>query len=247
MKYLLLLLVLWASNVMSQTVPIIVYHHISDKFPLSHTVITCEKFIEQIDTLRAMGYTTVTINELVKFVKGTISLPQKSIAITFDDGWKDQHCAANVLSQRNMSATFYVMSGKFNDERYFSEKDLLTLAENPLFEIGSHSHTHMTEYEDTLKLDVRILIGEMMMSRVILEQLIKRPVGNYAWPYGAYTAESVQLAEKLGFLSTAMINPTSNNSIGTSPMTLQRLNIDGSCSIEKFRTMIETRSIMECK
>lgn len=232
----------------TQTVPVIAYHRVlTDRAP-GMTVIAPNRFVEHITMLKTEGYTFIRVEELVSFMRRQISLPSKTVAVTFDDGWKDQLFAANYMAEQGLSATFYITSGHFDDPKYMSGDEVIALSRNRQFEIGAHSHTHFPELEgkDHTAMDPRAMIGELIMSKVLLEQLVGKEVKNYAWPFGYATTQSVQFAERLGFSSTAMINGVSKNEPGRT-MELQRLNIDGRCTAGQLKNMIETGTLEECK
>jgi peptidoglycan/xylan/chitin deacetylase (PgdA/CDA1 family) len=231
----------------AQGVPIIAYHRVvADRAP-GMTVIAPDRFVEHMNMLKTEGYTLIRIDELVSYMRNQITLPTKTVAVTFDDGWKDQLFAAKILSSAGLSATFYITSGHFSDPRYMTVEDVQELAQNPQFEIGAHSHTHFPELDgkDPTSMDPRAMIGELIISKLLLEQTIGKKVQNYAWPFGYATLQSVQFAERLGFASTAMINTTSANIPGRT-MELQRLNIDGRCTADQLKQMLETGALVKC-
>ncbi len=231
-----------------QTVPILAYHRVTNDRAAGETVISPERFAEHVDMFSKEGYTLIRIEELVSFMRSQIKLPRKTVAVTFDDGWKDQLEAAKLMASKNMAATFYVTSGHFDNPLYMTEKEVADLAMNRLFEIGAHSHTHFPELEgkDPHAMDLRSMVGEMMMSKSILERITNRDIKDYAWPFGYATTESVQYAERLGFASTAMINSEAKNKVGRT-LELQRLNISGNCTATDLKAMLETGNLGDCK
>jgi peptidoglycan/xylan/chitin deacetylase (PgdA/CDA1 family) len=232
----------------NQSIAVLMYHQINDSKPASETVVGTSKFRSQLAWLKSEGYTTVTASELAAFMRGELVLPPKSIAITFDDGWKDIVQAGEWLKKAQMSATFYVMSGTFNDPRYVNAEDIRRLASDRLFEIGSHSHTHFLEWESDLsKLDERIIIAETLMSKSILEKVLGRQVRSIAWPYGHHTAETLRYAEMIGYTSTMTVNSESANKVGDRTMEIKRVTVDGRCSIAEFKSLVETKTLATCR
>src|ERR1700727_401215 len=69
------------------TLPIISYHAIRTihDMPLGMTVIDCYRFAEEMRYLHEQGYATLSMDEVVQFLKGR-KFPPKSVAINFDDG-----------------------------------------------------------------------------------------------------------------------------------------------------------------
>lgn len=229
-------------------VPVLVfaYHRVTLDKP-SHVTISPALFEAQVKLLHELGYTTITISQLTDYMNGKIKLPKKTVALTFDDGWKDNVEAAQVLAKYDMAGTFYIISGFFTSPKYVNEQDVKNLSSNPKFEIGAHSHTHFKKWEGKLaELDLCTMAKEIAASKVVLERLIKREVPSLAWPYGHSTTQAVRVAEQLGFKSTTHVNRDGRNLPGQSPLFIRRLNIDGSCSIEVFKEMLNTGDLKEC-
>lgn len=229
-------------------VRVLIYHRVSTEHPPSQTTIDPQMFKEHMDLIKS-GYTTVTISQLTDFINGKISLPEKSVAITFDDGWKDNLDAANLLIEHGLSATFYVLSGVFGDSKnYMSKEDIVWLSKHRNFEIGAHSHTHFMEWEGKMDLvDDRIMLGEIAMSKSIIEDIIKRPVTSFAWPFGYWRDHLFDYIKSMGFTSTALVNRESKNSINGNPLRITRINIDGNCNKDHLQKILEDATIVECK
>ena len=65
---------------------ILQYHHISSTTPRS-TSVTVEEFRLQMDYLRDNGFTVLPLESIVKALQQHMPLPEKAIAITFDDAY----------------------------------------------------------------------------------------------------------------------------------------------------------------
>jgi peptidoglycan/xylan/chitin deacetylase (PgdA/CDA1 family) len=76
-------------------------------------------------------------------------------------------------------------------------EELRTLAQGGVVEIGAHTVTHpfLPAYSARLQQD------EIQQSKMYLEQLLERPVTNFAYPFGHYTKETAKLVQASGFTS----------------------------------------------
>lgn len=230
------------------SVPVVLYHRITTKDEPSHEVTRPDLFRQHMQWLKDEGYTTMTVEELSDYMDGKkATLPPKPVVITFDDGWQDNVEAAKTLKEFGFGATFYVISGFFNNKMYFSEDELRTLSQNPKFEIGSHTHSHFVNWETKINtLDLCTMASEMVASKKILERIIKKPVTSIAWPYGYNTKEAVYVASQVGYRSTMMVNRDTINQPGRSPLFTRRLNVDGTCGLSEFKEMVTTQKLKEC-
>jgi peptidoglycan/xylan/chitin deacetylase (PgdA/CDA1 family) len=73
-----------------------------------HATSIFERHMELI----ARRFSAVSLDDVALFLKGDKTLPQRAVAITFDDGYKDNfRYAAPILSRFGIPATFYVLVG----------------------------------------------------------------------------------------------------------------------------------------
>jgi peptidoglycan/xylan/chitin deacetylase (PgdA/CDA1 family) len=82
----------------ARALPVLMYHHVSTS-PGMITV-TPGHFAEQMAYLASAGYRTVGAGELAAFMRGE-DLPEKSLVITFDDGYLDNWVHAHPVLQRH--------------------------------------------------------------------------------------------------------------------------------------------------
>lgn len=135
-------------------IPVLIYHEIvihSAKEP-GETVITLEKFEEQMQYLFSQGYNPITMKDLLLYIEKGKVLPDKSIVLNFDDGWKNVLNAVPVLNRYSFPASFWIIAGPkgIGNGEYLEWSDIQELAKNPKFEIGSHTYSHPWNPKDNL-------------------------------------------------------------------------------------------------
>lgn len=116
-----------------------------------------------------------------------VGFRQPLVTLTFDDGYQSAYTTVRPLLERHdFNATFFVISGLLNSE---NGPDYLTTAQVKALErdgneIGSHTVTHANLALDTIpQVD-----QELSESQTMLQNLIGRPVRDFATPDGASTA-----------------------------------------------------------
>ena len=190
-------------------------------------------FLEQkITKYRQDGYNFIPIDNIASLITNHSSPNAKHwIAITLDDGYRDNYTLACPLLKRlGVPFTVYVTTG-FIDNRlpmwwYPGEQlgiradELKALAADPLCTIGAHTVSHPRL--DTLPTDAQRL--EITTSRQRLEELLQKPVRHFSYPYGAYNSHTVDICREAGFLTAVTTNGRPVRSDCT-PLQLDRVNI----------------------
>ncbi len=179
--------------------PVLMYHDVRE-VPLNYFDVTVEDFGAQLDQLKREGYTTLSMDEFAAIVRERKAFPEKSVLITFDDGYEGIYKYARPeLEKRGMKATFFIIPdlvGMPDDTYpYISLEELKELAGNPLFSIGSHtmSHPHLDQLEAEAQKE------EIQNSRKVLEEWTGKQINSLAFPYGAYDKSVIREVQEAGY------------------------------------------------
>ncbi|MEE4216513.1 MAG: polysaccharide deacetylase family protein, partial [Xanthomonadales bacterium] len=84
---------------LSQAAVVLQYHHVSDETPAS-TSTSPERFAMHLDYLEEAGFKIVPLQELADTLRTREPLPDKTAAITFDDGYISIFQAARPLLEK---------------------------------------------------------------------------------------------------------------------------------------------------
>ena len=186
-------------------IPILLYHDfvttVPDNDPDNFNYInTPQSFEENIKVLLENGYTFISIQELNDAYDGKIELPEKPILISMDDGYYSNYeYIYPILKKYNIKASIFVVTDKIGKEiegkKYLGWEQCLEMQNSGLVEICSHSKKHV--FYD--KLPVRELRDDVIESyQTIEEHLGKQELKVFAYPYGAYTKETVRTLKNNG-------------------------------------------------
>lgn len=189
--------------------PILLYHYVEvvkdkgDKTRISLNT-TPDILEQEIKTLAGAGYTFMTNAELTEVLDGKAKLPPKPVLLTFDDGYRDFYTDAYpILKKYHAKATQYVIAGFLNHSNNLTTSQMLEIAKEGLVEIGAHTVHHVW-----LKgLSLKKVRAEVFQSKVTLEKLIGKPVNSFAYPFGAFDEQAVQVVKEAGYESAVSTIP----------------------------------------
>lgn len=140
---------------------VLMYHHlVSDeayatgKFAGNNAVIPVGQFENEMYYLAQNGYTTLTMSEVNTYLRNKITLPPKTVVITFDDGYESNYVYAYPILQRyNLKATIAVIvkssldgvsgsNGEYDPagKTHLTFEQMREMVKSGLIEIGSHSY-----------------------------------------------------------------------------------------------------------
>lgn len=182
---------------------VLMYHSVTSESskPRWKWAVSQQGFCRQLDLLKAAGWTTIRFSDLLEHW----TVPEKSVAITFDDGYADNFPAFEALCSRGMTASWFVVtkhiggvSGWTNQGALrlpmLSKEQLLEMQDSGM-EIGAHSRTHARLTE----LDIADLRDEVTGSREDLGHVLGRPIDSFAYPYGSFNEQVVQTVGEAGY------------------------------------------------
>jgi peptidoglycan/xylan/chitin deacetylase (PgdA/CDA1 family) len=127
------------------------YHSIQDHPEQFASTIGCDSIhatsiFERHMELIARRFSAVSLDDVALFLKGDKTLPQRAVAITFDDGYKDNfRYAAPILSRFGIPATFYVLVGAVDRSKapwYCVLRHAFWTAQNPKWTDPATSTVH---------------------------------------------------------------------------------------------------------
>lgn len=239
-----------------QFVPVLMYHEIvTDGKAPGETVISLERFEEQMRYLAENGYTTLSMDELIEFMKGKKEVPLKSVVLNFDDGWEEQLKAIPALKKHHFKASFWVITGEGFDDLYLDWPYIIAIDLDPNFEVGSHTVTHPWDPQSSL---LTWLEGkpegkshadvwkELRTSKKILEKKLRRKVTKLAWPCGWYNDQLVNMAKETGY-DALLTTIQKGNVKGDDVFRIKRFFVDGRCNLEDFRLILEKGESAHCQ
>ena len=97
-------------------IPVLCYHNLATAEEKTNFegekdwTIDVQNFEEQLKYLKKHNYKTLTMEEFYEWKQGKLNLPQKSVLITFDDGFlSNYHYAFPLLKKYNMNATVFLI------------------------------------------------------------------------------------------------------------------------------------------
>lgn len=203
-------------------VPIICYHHVCADNPTNSSIIvTNEKFTEHIKTLKDNGYNTLTMDQLNDYLFNNKPIPEKSVMITFDDGYVDNYTNAfPILKEYNMTATIFVISQKLNTEGFMNSSQVKELSD-----YGLAIQSHTANHADLLTLSYEDQLKEFTISKQTLEKVTGKPITSIAYPLGHFNEDSKKAALNAGY-STGFTIDRGYADRDDSPVQLNRICVD---------------------
>ena len=170
-----------APGTRSLHVPILLYHHIGDPDPdrSDRYTIRVASFEQQMRSLKAWGYTTITLANLISAMENGDPLPPRPVIITFDDGYQDVFTNAfPILDALDYDATVFIIGRQMGLKGYLGNSELKELAAQG-WQVGNHTYNHHSLRSAGINLEL-----EIETSRTDLEKALAVPVCYFSFPYG---------------------------------------------------------------
>jgi len=189
----------------SRAATVLIYHHVSNTMPAS-TSISPERFVAHMDYLAKNNYKIVPLIELTEKVKRGESLPNKTIAITFDDSYADVYTSAYpILKKYGWPFTFFVNTKAVGSGKLFVSWDQL----REMSKNGVTIANHTTEHNHVVRLNKNETLSQWR-TRIAYEitaaqEKIETEIGSapkiFAYPFGEYNAEVKQILKKMDYIA----------------------------------------------
>lgn len=247
----------------SVRLPVLMYHGVL-KSKQGIYIVSPTQLENDLNAVKAAGYTFVTVKEVEAYASGTGDLPKKPLLVTFDDGYYNNYyyalpilkkCGAKALLSVVGAYTAYSTDSGDKDNPNYSHvtwEEIGELARSGVFEIGNHTYDmhrysprfgasqKKGESAESYKTALRRDVGRLQ------ETLYKKsgvvPVA-FAYPFGKYNDTAREVLTDMGF--TVLL--TCNEGVSTvrrgdpsSVLCLKRFNRDGRLSTAELLKEVET-------
>ncbi|TMC22145.1 MAG: hypothetical protein E6J34_07285 [Chloroflexi bacterium] len=230
-------------------VPILMYHYISDvptndprpRLRLSLSIAP-KIFTQQLDQMKARGYHSITLNQLMNALYHRAPLPTKPVIFTFDDGYEDAYQAAYpILKAHGYTGMFYIITGKVGWQGQMSWPQMREMLANGM-QMGSHTVHHVDMGQVFLNSPQQAQ-QELQLSMSTLQQQLDTPIQHFCYPNGSpFKTGSLRLRQSVVSLlsqdgyADATTDPgaTGIKQSSQAPMALLRIRVDGRNSLADF-------------
>lgn len=178
---------------------IYVYNRIDeDQYP--DTNIRAEQFQAQIDEITSGNYVVKPVSEIIDALKNKKNLPDRTIALSFDGGYKSFFDIAYPLLERHdLPYTLFISTDHIDSDnpQYMSWSELRKIAKSDLATIGimPSSYARIYNEEDS---EIRRQINKAKTR--YREELGKQPE-YFTYPFGEHNAKYRDIVEKSGFIA----------------------------------------------
>jgi peptidoglycan/xylan/chitin deacetylase (PgdA/CDA1 family) len=208
------------------TVPILMYHHVqplAEATKLGYAPLTVDKdvFERQLAYLIEQRYTTITLDSLVEALQNHKKIPERSIVLTFDDGYFDMYTYVfPLLKQYNLTGNFMISTGLLGNTDYMKWSQVKEMSNDSHVSLYNHTWSHnAVGQSDKERIDF-----ELEMSTQDFVNNIGHMSTVFAYPYGSYSNLAIKELKAHGF-TAAVTTEAGRLQCESTLMTLKRDHI----------------------
>ncbi len=207
--------------------PIVMYHSVTPSAsPQNRLAITDATFERQMNFLKSRRYNVVPLETLAAMIKEKKKIPQKTISITFDDGYKDNYTYAfPILKKYNLPATLFIITDEVGRPDRVNWDEVKEMRDSGLITVGSHALGPEPLINYKSRDEVKRQIFD---SKKLLEEKLGREVNVFSYPEGRFTDWIRQLVIDAGYKCAVATNP-GRRFASNDVFALKRLRISSNC------------------
>ena len=198
----------------SAQVAVLGYHQFVTGKSTGQMVLNIDRFREEMQSLKDARVTVIPMKEFLAWRRGEKPVPDPSVVITMDDGWKSVHTLAfPILKEFGYPFTIFLYKKFVNGGgKTLSTADIKEMMAAGA-EVGSHSVSH--PYKRVIDAMFRrspeegdaFLQREMKDSKQFFEDLLGMSVPTYAYPGGFFSPREQKIGEEAGYEAMFTVNP----------------------------------------
>lgn len=180
----------------SYTIPVLMYHSINTDSAGSALIVEPDTFRKQMKFLKDNKFNFMSMDEYVELLMSGKKQKNKSVVITFDDGYEDNYSQAfPILKELNIPATVFIVTDWVGEKNMLSWSQIQEMEKNNLITIGSHALSH----DMLTMMRKHSAINEIEQSKQILEEKLNVPINFFCYPTGAHSDFIKELTKLAGY------------------------------------------------
>jgi len=209
-----------------------------------------EQFEKQLVHMKENGWRSLTMKELMD--KGS-SVPEKTVVLTFDDGYEDNYTTAfPLLKKYGFKATLYLVidrhnrdwsvyrksknnTGELKVEPKLNDAQVKEMVDSGVFEMGSHTISHA----NFNALSTEEIKAEVVDSKVALESLTGTNCDSFCYPFGIYKMHDWELIKTAGYSNATTTTAGISNFESDNLYLLKRVTVSGKDNMLAFKSKLK--------
>lgn len=222
-------------------VPILMYHYISEP-PADADIyrrdnsVPPERFESHLRYLRAAGYQTITLDDLLYALAQGRTLPAQAVILTFDDGYEDHYTNAFPLLQRyHAVGSFFIITDFVNQGRAgymtWSQIEEMSAAGQ---RFGSHSRDH----PNLRGQPVDYLVWQALGGKESIEEHLGYHPRWISYPAGSYDAQTMAVYQSAHYWGGLAVRQGATHTLDDI-FELKRVRVRGSYTAEDLARLLE--------
>ncbi len=225
-------------------VPILNYHNFS-RDRKSKMMMPKKNFERQMAYLHDKGYRVISLDAFFDFLDFNRQVPEKSVVITFDDGWRHVYDIAwPVLKKYGYPATLFVYTDLIVGSSQTLDWDMIREMAADGLDIQCHTKTHRNlskkKVDESPAEYLAAINDELTESARIIKEKVGVKVRYLAYPYGDTNEDVIRLVRDNGYRG-AFTTRRGSNPFFADYYQLKRGMIFGDFDLEQFKKNLNGR------
>lgn len=190
-------------------------------------------FARQMAYLKKRNYRVISLEKLVNYLESGEKIPQKTVVLTFDDGYQDNYFNAfPILKKHNFPATIFLTTGsvgkKMNNAQNIPLKilnwqEIDEMHRSGLIDFQPHTVNHQESNKQ-----------EIIDSKKEIEKKLNKKCKFFAYPRGLYNDEIIDILKNNRFKAARTLENGKVNQ-GDNLFKLKRISVNSTTSFIQFR------------
>jgi len=195
---------------------ILQYHHISNSTPAS-TSLSPELFQKHLSYLKENDFNVIKLESAINLLKSGQFIEDKSVVITFDDGYRSIYTTAfPLLKKYEFPFTVFINTAPIEQKlpQFMNWKELQDLIDHK-GSVANHSVNHLhlirqSQADKSSNLE-SLIRNEIMNAQSVLERNLSHVLKAFAYPYGEYSLKTKSIVKSLGFVAFGQHSGAASN------------------------------------